>query len=65
MYHNITGGAHQLGANTTVGEGLLCEVMLTTILVTVVLTTAVDDGTKSVVAPLAIGFTVVVDILAG
>ncbi|XP_059141591.1 aquaporin-8-like isoform X3 [Physella acuta] len=65
VYHNITGGAHQLGPNTTVGEGLLCEVMLTTILVTVVLTTAVDDGTKSVVAPLAIGFTVVVDILAG
>ncbi|CAL1528817.1 unnamed protein product [Lymnaea stagnalis] len=64
-YRSIQGGAQDLGKGTTIGEGVLCEVMLTALLVTVILLTAVDPETKSTLAPLAIGFTVVVDILAG
>ncbi|XP_013063681.2 aquaporin-8-like isoform X1 [Biomphalaria glabrata] len=65
LYKNISGGAHDLSAHVSVGEGVLCEVMLTAMLVTVILSSAVDPKTKNVLAPLGIGFTVVADILAG
>ncbi|KAH9519952.1 Aquaporin-8 [Bulinus truncatus] len=65
IYGKIGGGAHDLGYNVSIGEGILCEVMLTAMLLTVILASAVDPKTKSVLAPLAIGFTVVADILAG
>jgi len=62
---NISGGAHALGETTTQGEGVLCEMLLTSVLVSVVLLTAVDPDTKSPLAPLAIGLAVSVCILAG
>ncbi|KAK7507976.1 hypothetical protein BaRGS_00000941, partial [Batillaria attramentaria] len=61
----IGGGAHNLGENVTAGEGMLCEIVLTVVLVLTVLMAAVDPQTKSNLAPLAIGFAVFVDILAG
>jgi len=64
-YVAIAGGAHALGDGVTPGQGILMELLLTSILVTVVLLTAVDTETKSVMAPIGIGLTVVVDILAG
>ena len=65
MYEAIGGGAHNLAPGVTAAEGLLCETVLTTVLVLTVLMTAVDPKTKSSLAPLAIGFAVTVDILAG
>lgn len=65
VFVNMSGGANTLGTNVTVGEGLLAEIVLTAILVTTVLLTAVDKSTKSSLAPLAIGFAVIVSILAG
>ncbi|GFR99371.1 aquaporin-8-like [Elysia marginata] len=62
---NISGGATLLGTNSTVEEGLLAEIVLTAILILTVLLTAVDPSTKSSLAPLAIGFAVIVCILAG
>lgn len=41
------------------------EVVLSYILVQVVLNSAVDSDCKNVLAPLAIGFTIMVDICAG
>lgn len=51
--------------NTTPGEAVLGEILLTYLLITTVLLAAVDSSTKSSIGPLAIGFAVVVDILAG
>lgn len=68
IYYNATaikGGAHQLGEDVTLGCAVFCEVMLTLILVTTVLMTAVDSGGRNVSAPLLIGFSVAVDIVAG
>ncbi|XP_070187779.1 aquaporin-8-like [Littorina saxatilis] len=65
VYTAIGGGAHTLGEGVTAGQGVLCEVVLTTVLVLTVLMTAVDPRNKSQLAPLAIGFAVTVDILAG
>lgn len=44
---------------------ILCEIILTFVLVITVLMAAVDGGERNVLAPLAIGFAVLVDILAG
>lgn len=65
VYKAIGGGAHNLAPGVTAAGGLLCEVVLTTVLVLTVLMTAVDPKTKSSLAPLSIGFAVTVDILAG
>ncbi|RUS76318.1 hypothetical protein EGW08_015925 [Elysia chlorotica] len=62
---NISGGASALGANSTVSEGLMAEIVLTAILMITILLTAVDNSTKTSLAPIAIGFAVIVDILAG
>lgn len=64
-YDNCTGGGHVLPETTAPGQGFLCEVLLTALLVTTVLVAAVDSSSKNSLAPLAIGFAVTVDILAG
>ncbi|XP_052264434.1 aquaporin-8-like isoform X2 [Dreissena polymorpha] len=65
VYASISGGTHQLGKEVTAGWGFLIEVVLTTVLVLTVLMAAVNRQTKSKLAPLAIGFAVSVDIMAG
>ena len=62
VYESISGGAHALGTGVGVGQGLLCEAVLTFALVTSVLMAAVDQD--SLLAGVAIGLTVTVDILA-
>nr|XP_039251298.1 aquaporin-8-like isoform X1 [Styela clava] len=56
-------GAFGLGAGVTVGQGVLCEAMLTILLVFAVLMGAVDQG--SILAAFGIGFTIMIDIFAG
>ena len=73
VYKEIGGGVHHLGTRlgpdmneaVSPGWGFLVETLLTTVLVFTVLMAAVNTRTKSPIAPLAIGFAVVVDILAG
>ncbi|XP_045214723.2 aquaporin-8-like [Mercenaria mercenaria] len=77
VYSMIGGGVHHLGkfyipASETVatesvepGWGLLIELVLTTVLVFTVLMSAVNPKTKTSLAPLAIGFAVAADIMAG
>ncbi|XP_064618111.1 aquaporin-8-like [Liolophura sinensis] len=60
----IGGGAHNLVQGVGPGQGIVCETLLTMTLVLAVLMCAVDTD-KNVLAPLAIGFAVTVDILAG
>lgn len=64
-YTAIKGGVHHLGDNVEPGWGVLVECMLTCVLVFTVLMVAVNSETKTQLAPLAIGFAVLVDILAG
>ena len=58
-------GAHGLGAGITAGGGLVAEIVLTFALVFVVFATAMDPKGLGHLAPLAIGFTIVVDHLFG
>ena len=58
-------GAHGLGAGITPAGGLVAEIVLTFALVFVVFATAVDPKGLGHLAPLAIGFTILVDHLAG
>lgn len=58
-------GAHGLGAGMDVGKGIITEIVLTFALVAAVFATAVDPRGLGHVAPLAIGFTVLIDHLAG
>lgn len=58
-------GAHALGTGVSIGGGLLAEVILTFVLVLVVLSTAMDARGPGHLAPLAIGFAVLVDHLLG
>ncbi|XP_062605108.1 aquaporin-8-like [Saccostrea cucullata] len=64
VYKSITGGAHTLGSGVYPGWAILAEGILTFLLVFTVLLTAVDEN-KTKLAPLAIGFSVAVDIIAG
>ncbi|KAK3091663.1 hypothetical protein FSP39_021648, partial [Pinctada imbricata] len=64
-YKNINGGTQVLGPNVEAGWAVLTEGVLTFMLVLTVLLAAVDNKTKSSLAPLAIGFVVIVDIMAG
>jgi MIP family channel proteins len=57
-------GAPALGANVSVGAGILVEAILTFFLVTVIMNTAVFDKNNAL-APLAIGMTITLDILFG
>ena len=58
---------HTIGAGMTVWSAVLMEIILTFTLVFVVFATAVDPkkGTVGVIAPLAIGFTVLAQIFVG
>jgi len=58
---------HAIGAGMTVWSAVLMEIILTFTLVFVVFATAVDPkkGTVGVIAPLAIGFTVLAQIFVG
>ncbi|XP_066293011.1 aquaporin-8-like [Branchiostoma lanceolatum] len=65
-YVACAGGTHALGAEVSVGGAILCESIITMILVLTVLLSAVDPSSagKSL-PPLAIGLAVLVGILAG
>lgn len=63
-YLAIRGGVHHL-SKVEPGWGVLIEVLLTFLLVFTVIMAAVNAKTKTSLAPLAIGFAVVTDILAG
>ncbi|KAL5018617.1 hypothetical protein ScPMuIL_004339 [Solemya velum] len=65
VYGNISAGGHALPNDVGPGWGILCELILTTVLVFTVLMNAIDNRTKNKLAPLAIGFAVAVDIMAG
>ncbi|XP_041363390.1 aquaporin-8-like isoform X2 [Gigantopelta aegis] len=65
LFESLNGGAHILPPETSAGQGILCEMLLTTLLVLTVIMGTCDGRTKSERAPLAIGFCVLVDILAG
>lgn len=58
-------GAHGLGSGITVEGGLITEIILTFALVFVVFATAMDPKGLTQLAPLAIGFVIVVDHLFG
>ncbi len=58
-------GAHGLGSGITVEGGLIAEIILTFALVFVVFATAMDPKGLAQLAPLAIGFVIVVDHLFG
>ncbi|KAL8565110.1 hypothetical protein ACOMHN_005313 [Nucella lapillus] len=64
-YLAIKGGAHTLSPGVTVGQGVLCEMVLTTVLVLTVIMTSIDPQTKAPLAPIAIGFAVILDVVAG
>lgn len=63
-YLLIKGGVHHLG-DVEPGWGILIETILTCLLVFTIIMVAVDSKTKTSLAPLAIGFAVLTDILAG
>ena len=58
-------GAHGLGMDVTVVDGLITEIILTFILVFVIFATAMDPKGLIWIAPLAIGVAVLVDHLVG
>ncbi|CAI5465564.1 unnamed protein product [Closterium sp. Yama58-4] len=58
-------GAHVLGAGVSIGQGVLTEIILTAILVYAVFATAVDPKGPSHLAPMLIGFSVLVDHIVG
>jgi len=64
-FTSIAGGGQMLAEGVSSVQGLLCEAFLTFILITVVLLAAVDSEGNNALAPIAIGFTVVADIIAG
>ena len=64
VYESINGGGHLLGSGISDAEGILCEVVVTLVLVQTVLLTAVDTDGKNPAAPFAIGLAVLVDIMA-
>ena len=64
-YEEMAGGAHSLGSDVTPAGAVLCEIVITWILVQSVLMTAVDEDNKSLLAPLIIGSSVAVGIFAG
>ncbi len=53
-------GAHALGNGVTVAGGLIIEIVLTFVLVFVIFATAVDGRGPGAIAPLAIGFAVLI-----
>ncbi|XP_078691865.1 aquaporin-8-like isoform X1 [Branchiostoma floridae x Branchiostoma belcheri] len=65
-YLDCSGGTHSIGPGVSVGGAILCEALLTMILVMTVIMSAVDSASKGkALPPLAIGLAVVIGILAG
>ncbi|XP_078612165.1 aquaporin-8-like [Branchiostoma floridae x Branchiostoma japonicum] len=65
-YAACSGGAHAIGGGVSITGAILCESILTMILVLTVLLAAVDSSTTGkALPPLAIGLAVAVGILAG
>jgi len=58
-------GTHALGTGISAWAGVAIEMVLTFILVFVIFATAVDSRGPSIIAPIAIGMTVLVEILVG
>ncbi|MBI2939079.1 MAG: aquaporin [Chloroflexi bacterium] len=58
-------GVPALGPGVTVGQGLLAEIVMTFFLMFVIYGTAVDPRGARAIAPLAIGLTITMDVLAG
>ncbi|KAL3875605.1 hypothetical protein ACJMK2_033540 [Sinanodonta woodiana] len=65
IYDNIKGGSHSLTSGLEPGWVILGEAVLTTLLVSTFLLSAVNSKTKTNLAPLAIGFAVAVGIMSG
>ena len=63
-YEAISGGGHTISPDINVGQAVLCEIVVTLVLVGTVLMTAVDTDGNNPAAPFAIGLAVLVDILA-
>lgn len=63
-YKRIDGGVHHLSDVEPIW-GVVIEILLTFLLVFTVIMSAVNPQSKTKLAPLAIGFAVVTDILAG
>lgn len=61
--HGKGTGAFALGEEASIGQGVLMEVMMTSVLVVSVLVAAVE--LSSITAAFTVGFSVVVGILAG
>eukprot|EP00897_Mesotaenium_endlicherianum_P005573 jgi/Mesen1/5043/ME000025S04443 len=64
-WEEFTYGSHDLGQNVSPGQGLLVEIILSVVLVFVIFGVAVDRRGPGVIAPIPIGFAVVVDHLVG
>lgn len=64
-YRNALGGVPVVGENVGDGNAVLCEIIITFILVMTVLMTALDTRGKTILAPLFIGLAVAVGIMAG
>ncbi|KAJ1361315.1 hypothetical protein KIN20_020532 [Parelaphostrongylus tenuis] len=62
QYVAIQGGATLVGSDVMWYQALIAEILTTYLLMQTILMTAVDEST--VLAPLAIGFTLIIDILA-
>ncbi|GJP66371.1 hypothetical protein CLOP_g23304 [Closterium sp. NIES-67] len=58
-------GAHTLGAGVSVGQGVLTEIILSALLVYAVFAAAVDPKGPAHLAPVLIGFSVLVDHIVG
>jgi aquaporin TIP len=60
----VAGGTPDLGQGVSVGAGIAVEAVITFFLVLVIFGTAVDDRAPRNIYPLAIGFTIALDIMA-
>ncbi|XP_005994818.1 aquaporin-8a.1 [Latimeria chalumnae] len=65
-YVNASGGAFDVvTSNEQIGRAVVAEIVMTTLLVITVCMAAINNHSKTPLAPLCVGFTVAVDILAG
>ena len=58
IFDELHGGVQMLGRGVDPGQGILAEMLATSILVLAVLMVAFDERNKSVLGPLAIGLAV-------
>ena len=65
MYESIQAGGHQLGAGVNVESGVICEVVLSFMLVTVMILNLVDTSARNPQAPFMTGVTLAVAVIIG